>query len=176
MLNNTNLYKDDIYKAPPRDWNFIQNQLNQWGDIELLEINLKNQYIDLKDLGINYLKEVTDIYEDICLNFLNYVNTNYISINYLDQIKNDNQKLQLYTKNIYELLFVDFIYIKDNFKLDNLKFDIISYYTKKINGLNKMKNIDTTINLTNDILKCTIAVDIFDTDLDNFIDNFYTVI
>lgn len=174
MLNRTNSYLDDFDKASPKNYSaLVQKQINEWGEIQELENNLKNQYIELNNLGYNYLNGVNEIYEETCINFIDYIHNNYIGINYIDQIKIDSRKLQYYTRSIYEILFVEFIHILQNINIDDLRFDVCKIYSNKLNSLNKLKSIDSSIDLKNQILKYTIAIDLFDNDVDKFIDNFY---
>jgi hypothetical protein len=170
------MYSGELRKAPPRIFNYAQDQVDQWVEIQELELLLKTQYINFENIGINYLKDVDIIYDEICLDFLDYIDSNYINIRYLENIKSDGFKLQSYTRNIYEILFVDIIDILNKIDIvydqNTLKFNICQYFSNYLDAMNKIKSISKDLDLKNQILKNSIGLDLFDNDLELFITNF----
>lgn len=177
---------DDVYKASVGWWDII----NTLEDIKIqtddLEFEIMYQCCNLKNLGVNYLKQydTISIPKNILQNFLKYVDDYYIR--FLDFLQIDYDKILILSKSIYEILFVDFVNqtipqicvvnsIQDPMQLVQesevgIRNLLISHYNKILTQLNTLYKINTS--LSTEMLKNSFAIDLFNKNLDDFNERF----
>lgn len=140
--------------------------------------NIKLQYEQLYNLGTNFLDEYVTP-EDL-LEMLNYINNEYIAIDMLPNISEDPQKIEIVGTFVYELLFVDLINKilplteEDTLlaSLGELKNELLVVIN---NVLTVMSNLNND-NLTRELHKYSLALELFDNDLEMFMENYLMII
>jgi hypothetical protein len=178
MINETLLYNDDVTKAGASWHPHIIKQINRFIVKEELDTDIQSQYIHLTNLGINYMQGFDELPEQSLIDMIDYIDENYFSLPYKESINLSSQRLQTMGRFIYEILFVDMVKITlpsletvptDSYELKKL---LVSHFNFKIKALETMHNVDETINMPKETMKLTVALDIFDTDLTDFVDSF----
>lgn len=181
---------EDIFASPPKTWPaIISNEILDKEHEDLL-FELKEQYIGLNNLGIDYLSQyMIEIRSKTISDMLSFINDKYIAI--IDFSSLDYNKLYELFKNLYKILFVDMVLktipsicivnkIKDPSKLIQansleVKQLLINHYTTTLKQLNILYPINNSLN--EEILKNSFAIDLFNNDLDNFTETFlFTII
>ena len=178
MINPTLLYDGDVTEAGASWQPHIIKQINRFLVKEELDLDIQNQYVDLNNLGINYLEEFNELPEQSLIEMLDHINDHYFPILYMEAIQLHPQRLQTLGRYIYEILFVDMIKTTlpalENISTDPqvLKKDLVEYFSNKLKAFETIQRVAGQVNMTAETLKWTTALDIFDTDLTDFIDTF----
>jgi len=131
-----------------------------------------NQIVHLENIGINYLNIDPDYEYDF--NLLKYMHENYIPIHGYDDILQNELKATLIFKYCYELYVLDMIneiipYIKQIDDDDNLKTHLFNFIKMRIDNMNILSEV---VNI--DKSKYLFYLDLFDSDLTNFKENYLT--
>jgi hypothetical protein len=180
---------DDIYKASPRLWSTITSLENIQCEIENLKFELGQQFINLNNLGIDYLSQYSNIEipKIIYIEFLNYINNYYINI--IEFLSLDYNKISIMGQSVYKILFVDFINttlpqicnvkkINDPSKLlqanvDEIKQLLLDHYNNILKQLNSLYQTSSNLDIQNGMLQNSFAIDIFNKNLDDFSEKFF---
>jgi len=166
---------DDIYKANPGYWPNIITLQNNNIQLEDLIFELNSQIKQLENLGINYLNQYDNILPiETLKDFLLLINEKYIDIPLIEIITNDYDKSLVYFTSLYEFLFVDFIssvaaLIKTN-NPQEIRTIILTHINNNLKQLNNLYKINP--NLKPEMIKNSILLDIFNSDLDKLYEVF----
>jgi hypothetical protein len=179
---------ENVYKAPPAWWSIILDQQNINIEQQVFDENIKDQYLRFEMLPNNFFNEIDiDIIpKKSLLNFIIYIDQNILGIPYLEKVIQDVDKLLLYSRSVYEFLFVDFLksLIPIQFQLDKtlnrevlVKWNpekwrnvINDYLNNNLKQLNNVYNINNSLN--QEMIKFSILIDLFSNNLDKFYEAF----
>lgn len=176
---------DDVYKASPGWWGIIADQEDELKDQLDLDFELKEQYIKLNNLGIDYLIQYDTVHIRILTEFLHYINDNYITLTDFTYIELD--QVQIFAKCIYDILFVDMINdtipqicnvkkIDDPIKLiqadvDETKQILLEHYNETLKSLNSLYKINPSLGGV--MVKNSFAIDLFSMDISQWYEEFF---
>jgi hypothetical protein len=177
---------DDPYKASPAWWNIINTKENEKIEQDDIAFELELQYKDLENLGINYWSQYENIDQLTITTFLTYIHDHYLPLSDLEIILARNDASNIIGKAIYELLFVDMVNdtipticsvnkIKpctDLILNKNIKGLLLTHYQNILTQLNNLYPINK--DLSPPMIKHSIAIDIFNADVETFIEKFLT--
>jgi hypothetical protein len=188
---NPNILIEDntISKLPTALTNMIENQINEELLRQELSLSLKNQYINLYDLGHNYISDFSGdvLNTEILISMVNYIDDNYLNLEYKDMINDIDQNLFTLGIMLYEALFIDMvdIILPSLIKEEKLNINICDAKELKLGLLNVTKNIlngfistrelsggELNSRISENIIKYNFCLDLFDSDLERFLENF----
>jgi hypothetical protein len=150
----------------------------------ILEQDIIQQYQDLQFLGNDILQDYfinDDVLEDLIL----FVNDNYLPINHYELMVENSRNVQLFGRMIYKLLIVDFIneilpnicktfnysiYDLLGIEEESLKEYLIFILNQKCELIKTLLDkAENNKELNLELLKYTFGIDLFDTNISNFI-------
>jgi len=165
-------YMGDIAENPNMS-SVIDTQINEHLNIIEFQREFKQQYENFDALGFNVFKAYSyvDIPVAIIEDFLEYVHTKIISIPDYDIPNLALTKKEFLVKALYEILIIDMpTKHMDKLTTDDpivLRDNIISIYALEIDVLSSM-----TPSITWEQLKAHFAQNLFDTDLESFVERY----
>lgn len=153
------------------------------------ESDLKNQYIGFNDINIDIRLQYPNflITEEIQQRFLIFFDDKIINIALLDTVLLNKRISDQYFNIVYQHFYVDFYneiikpmmstynltdqkLIISEYTTEELRNNILGILTTKIDSLIKLSiaNVDLKV----EILNCNLLLDLYDNDLELFMDNF----
>jgi hypothetical protein len=187
-------YIDEIDIADnPAMSSMIQTQLNDKLLSEELENSLKEQYMNFENIGHNFLNDYdsNQITPEILIGMMNYIDDNIIGIEFMNQIDDHDRNTYTLIPMLYELLYVDSVtFILPNLMKEigtkdpndikyleprDLKFKLLNVIRKSLIGFEDVRKLGSGLGnnkIDNEIFKYGYAVDLFDNDLEDFMENY----
>lgn len=154
---------------------------------ELIREQIEFQYIELENLGIDYI-ETNIINDDIYIDFINYIDETYVSITNIQNIFDNPVQLQIIGKSLYEIFCVDivndiipkvlkFYNLQDSYELGllskvSIKEALFNIGEKRLINLKKLYTINNSNKIRYEIIKMGLFLDIIDTDIELLLENF----
>jgi hypothetical protein len=154
---------------------------------ELIREQIEPQYIELENLGIDYI-EANIINDDIYIDFINYIDETYISIINVQNIFDNPVQLQIVGKSLYEIFCVDmvndiiprvlkFYNLQDSYELGllnkvSIKEALFNIGEKRLINLKKLYTINNSNKIRYEIIKMGLFLDIINTDIELLLENF----
>ncbi len=96
-----------VWQVPPIN---IEGMLEyiRTSEEDMVEELIKSQYIDLQNLGIDYIED-NGVNDRTLLEFINYVNDNYLPIINIDMILDSPMYIHIIGRFIYSFICIDMI-------------------------------------------------------------------
>ncbi len=184
------MFQDYLGFIVPETQNSNKNQiLSRYIEKQnLINEKIKEQYVDLRHLGIDDLKDENNIDNDIYIELLSFINDNYIPLVHLEYVLHDDKKIQQFGYSCYRLLVVDLlndilpkICIKnkivrseelltiDIYPLQNMMMD---YIESKLNNLRKIKYTTMSQPMRLEIMINMFFLDILDNNIEQLVSKF----
>lgn len=161
---------------------------NDQEDDELFLANkLSDQYINLNNIGINYLEDIY-VSDGVLQDIIEYVNDAYLPIMNIDVIFEAPNQIQLIGRFIYEFMCVDMknnllpnvmklLNLHNSDELKTVSYDLIKEYLLRAVQL-KMKNLQKILKETSiedaryELLKFTYYIDLLDNNIEKLQDQY----
>lgn len=161
---------------------------NDQEDDELFLANkLSDQYINLNNIGINYLEDIY-VSDGVLQDIIEYVNDAYLPIMNIDVIFEAPNQIQLIGRFIYEFMCVDMknnllpnvmklLNLHNSDELKTISYDLIKEYLLRAVQL-KMKNLQKILKEASiedaryELLKFTYYIDLLDNNIEKLQDQY----
>ena len=103
---------DESPQQNPGSTHLIQNAQNEYIDLNMFYQRFKDQYENFNNLGFDLIAEYghdLQLEDEVFEEFISYVDENYTGISIKEHIFNTPENIHIYSKLIYEILFIDMI-------------------------------------------------------------------
>ncbi len=151
----------------------IDMAINDFIENKSFRTLFENQYLGYENIGMNLFNQynLSDLDLDIFRDFIVYVHENIISLPEYNYNTHTDAQILFITRVVYEILFIDFPnWLEDGtvdqtVDSDSLKHQLNDHYTKVFNIIKDLKPNSY------EMLKYGYAIEIFDNDLTDLINN-----
>lgn len=173
------MYLEDNMENTISYTSILNQKANDALILDILKENIQNQF-DFINLGYNYLEEFDNPPFEIYDWLLTYFNDKYFVIDNLINIYEQVDRIKFLATTLYTFLFVDIVEILPKLNLsNNFKNELLNYFSEALVSLNTIRqelSITTETGnlnkLEKEILKYSTLLSIFDTNFEQFEDNY----